>query len=48
LYAPKSTYAAMELPGVREAIDEKDWPRARRETVRLVERVKAVTAALTP
>jgi N-acetylated-alpha-linked acidic dipeptidase len=48
LYAPKSTYAAMELPGVREAIDDKDWPRARREAVRLVERVKAVTAALTP
>ncbi len=48
LYAPKSTYAAMELPGVREAVDEGDWVRAKREVARLVERVKAVAAALTP
>jgi N-acetylated-alpha-linked acidic dipeptidase len=46
LYAPKFTYAAMELPGVREAIDEGDWNRARRELARLVERVKAVSATL--
>ena len=46
LYAPKSTYAAMELPGVREAIDEGDWVRARREVARLVERVNAVSLVL--
>lgn len=48
LYAPKFTYAAMELPGVREAIDEGDWNRARREVARVVERVRAVSAALRP
>ncbi len=46
LYAPKFTYAAMELPGVREAVDEGDWDRARREVARLAERVGAVAAAL--
>ena len=46
LYAPKSTYAAMELPGVREAIDQGDWIGARREVGRLVERVNAVSAVL--
>ena len=46
LYAPKSTYAAMELPGVREAVDEKDWDRAAREVARLVLRVNAVSAVL--
>jgi N-acetylated-alpha-linked acidic dipeptidase len=46
LYAPKYTYAALELPGVREAIDAKDWPRARQELARLVQRITAVTAAV--
>lgn len=46
LYAPKFTYAAMELPGVREAVDEGDWGRARREVARLVERIGAVATVL--
>ena len=46
LYAPTSTYAAMELPGVREAVDQGDWTRARRQVGRLVERVNAVSAVL--
>lgn len=46
LYAPKFTYAAMEFPGVREAVDVGDWATARRELVRLTERIRAVTAAV--
>ncbi|HSB54040.1 MAG TPA: transferrin receptor-like dimerization domain-containing protein, partial [Gemmatimonadales bacterium] len=46
LYAPKFTYAAMELPGVREAVDAGDWSRAREELARVVGRVRAVSAAL--
>lgn len=46
LYAPKFTYAALELPGVREAIDAQDWGRATEQLQRLVERIDAVTAAL--
>jgi N-acetylated-alpha-linked acidic dipeptidase len=46
LYAPKYTYAALELPGVREAIDANDWPRARKELTKLVQRITAVTAAV--
>ena len=45
LYAPKFTYAAMELPGVREAVDAGDWPRANRELARVVERINAVARA---
>ncbi|MEZ4455625.1 MAG: transferrin receptor-like dimerization domain-containing protein [Gemmatimonadales bacterium] len=45
LYAPKSTYAAMELPGVREAVDQGDWAGAARELDRLAERLEAVVAA---
>jgi N-acetylated-alpha-linked acidic dipeptidase len=29
LYAPRYTYAAMSLPGVQEAVEDKDWGRAR-------------------
>ena len=46
LYAPKFTYAALELPGVREAIDAGDWSRARRELGRVVERIRAVSVVL--
>ncbi len=46
LYAPKYTYAAMELPGIREAVDRSDWALARTQRARLVERIAAVTAAV--
>jgi hypothetical protein len=46
LYAPKYTYAAMELPGVREAVDLGDWATAVREMGRLTERISAVTEAV--
>jgi N-acetylated-alpha-linked acidic dipeptidase len=46
LYAPKYTYAALELPGVREAVDQGDWATARREAGRLTERIRAMAAAI--
>jgi N-acetylated-alpha-linked acidic dipeptidase len=46
LYAPKYTYAAMELPGVREAVDQGDWTTAARELGRLTERIEAVAEAV--
>ena len=46
LYAPKYTYAAMELPGIREAVDASDWATAQRETGRLAERIRAMAAAI--
>jgi len=46
LYAPKFTYAALELPGVREAADAGDWTVAQRELGRVVERIRAVTQVL--
>ncbi len=45
LYAPRYTYAAMSLPGVREAAEAKDWELARRQLEALVERLQAATAA---
>ncbi len=45
LYAPRFTYAAMELPGVREALDAGDWTRAATELARLTERIAAVARA---
>jgi N-acetylated-alpha-linked acidic dipeptidase len=46
LYAPKFTYAALELPGVREAVDQGDWPRARVQLGLLTERIGAVAAVV--
>ena len=46
LYAPKYTYAAMELPGVREAVDQRDWATASRELGRLTARINAVAEAV--
>jgi hypothetical protein len=34
------------LPGVREAVDQEDWTRARTELGRLTERIGAVAAAV--
>ena len=45
LYAPRYTYAAMSLPGVREASEGGDWELARRQLEVLVERLQAVTEA---
>jgi N-acetylated-alpha-linked acidic dipeptidase len=44
LYAPRETYAAMELPGVREALDARNWTLATRELQRLTARIQAVEA----
>jgi N-acetylated-alpha-linked acidic dipeptidase len=46
LYAPKYTYAALELPGIREAVDAGDWATAQQEAGRLAERIRAMAAAL--
>jgi N-acetylated-alpha-linked acidic dipeptidase len=45
LYAPRYTYAAMSLPGVREAAEAGSWDAARRQLAVLVERLRAVTEA---
>ena len=45
LYAPRYTYAAMSLPGVREAAEAEDWDLARRQLDALIERLQAATAA---
>jgi len=44
LYAPRYTYAAMSLPGVREAAEAQNWDLARRQLNALVERLQAATA----
>ena len=41
LYAPRPSYAAMTLPGIQEAVDEKDWPRARAQATALSGRLDA-------
>ncbi len=46
LYAPRYTYAAMSLPGVREAAEAGDWETAAEQLERLVERLRAVAEAL--
>lgn len=39
LYAPRYTYAAMSLPGVTEAAEARDWPRAQAQLALLVAKV---------
>jgi len=46
LYAPRPTYAAMTLPGVREAVEEKDPARATVQVTALASRLDAATALL--
>jgi N-acetylated-alpha-linked acidic dipeptidase len=54
LYAPRFTYAAMTLPGIQEAVDEKNWGRAREQAAALAARLNAAArmvehaAALAP
>jgi N-acetylated-alpha-linked acidic dipeptidase len=45
LYAPRYTYAAMSLPGVRKASETGDWDLARRQLEVLVGRLHAVAEA---
>jgi N-acetylated-alpha-linked acidic dipeptidase len=45
LYAPRYTYAAMSLPGVREAAEAGDWNLARQQMALLVERLAAAAEA---
>ncbi len=45
LYAPRYTYAAMTLPGITEAAEAADWPRARAQSA-IVEAAIARNAAL--
>jgi N-acetylated-alpha-linked acidic dipeptidase len=46
LYAARYTYAHLELPGITEAVEKKDWPTARTETARLVNALAKNTALL--
>jgi N-acetylated-alpha-linked acidic dipeptidase len=43
LYAPRYTYAALSLPGVREAVEAGDWERARAQLVVLAQELEAVS-----
>jgi N-acetylated-alpha-linked acidic dipeptidase len=45
LYAPRYTYAAMSLPGVREAAEAGDWELASDQLEALVQRLRAAAAA---
>jgi N-acetylated-alpha-linked acidic dipeptidase len=42
LYAPRYTYAAMSLPGVREAAEAQDWELASQQLELLIERFERV------
>ncbi|MGB6995306.1 MAG: transferrin receptor-like dimerization domain-containing protein, partial [Thermoanaerobaculia bacterium] len=44
LYAPRYTYAAMSLPGIQEAVEVKDWDRARHQVDVLSQRLEAAAA----
>jgi len=46
LYAPKYTYAALEFPGVREAVDKGDWPLAKQQLALLTDRMNAVAKSI--
>ncbi|MCL4212652.1 MAG: M28 family peptidase [Gemmatimonadales bacterium] len=41
LYAPRYTYAAMTLPGVQEAVDARDWARARAQLAIVTAKIAA-------
>jgi N-acetylated-alpha-linked acidic dipeptidase len=46
LFAPRYTYAAMTLPGITEAAETGDWPRAAAQQALVIEKVRANTAAI--
>nr|MBA3272208.1 serine hydrolase [Acidobacteriota bacterium] len=44
LYAPRYTYAAMTLPGITEAAEQADWPRAAAQLALVVDALARATA----
>ena len=44
LYAPRPTYAAMTLPGILEAVEEKDLARATQQVRVITARLNAAAA----
>lgn len=46
LYAARYTYAHLELPGITEAVEKKDWTTARDETAKIVGALAKNTALL--
>ena len=46
LYAPRPTYAAMVLPGILEAVEEKDLARAQQQVQVLTARLNAAAATV--
>jgi hypothetical protein len=46
LYAARYTYAHLELPGITEAVEKRDWPTARAETAKLAGALARNTALL--
>ena len=46
LFAPRYTYAAMTLPGVTEAAEAGDWPRAAAQQALVIEKVRANTSMI--
>jgi N-acetylated-alpha-linked acidic dipeptidase len=46
IYAARYTYAHLELPGITEAVEKKDWPTARGEAAKLVAALRRNTALL--
>jgi N-acetylated-alpha-linked acidic dipeptidase len=46
LYAARYTYAHLELPGLTEAVEAKDWPRAKQQLQKLTDLVERQTKVL--
>jgi N-acetylated-alpha-linked acidic dipeptidase len=46
LYAARYTYAHLELPGLTEAVEAKDWPRAKQQLEKLTNLVERQTKVL--
>jgi N-acetylated-alpha-linked acidic dipeptidase len=46
LYAARYTYAHLELPGLTEAVEAKDWPRAKQQLQKLTGIVERQTKVL--
>jgi N-acetylated-alpha-linked acidic dipeptidase len=46
IYAARYTYAHLELPGITEAVEKRDWTVAREQAARLMGALEANTALL--